>query len=593
MRATDSTALLLHLDKRNMEGTVRLNEAPVLKPPRSGERRDATKRPARAYFLLAALTVLCLLPFSGRAFHTDDTLFIWAARNIVKHPFNPYGFQLNWEFTQVRMSELTQNPPLASYYMALAGSVVGWSERALHLTFLLPTLALALGTYRLAQKFTRSPLLVAFATLLTPGLLVSACSVMCDPMMLAIWMWAAILWIEGLEPQRPLFLAASALLIVASELTKYFGACLILLLFIYSIARQKRVGSWVWYLLIPVTALVGYEFLTAKMYGHGLLFTAADFSRKRRLYDHATRTARGLVALSYAGGCALPALVFAPIVWSRRQIMLGMLWSGVASYLMMHGRVHLGVPVGGYMASAMRHHHWLLISSHLILFIAGGTSVLALAVADYWHERDAASLFLALWVLGTFVFTAFLNWTINARSVLPLIPATAILLTRRLERIREAPTWRWTASIVAALLLSGFVSLWITRADTELANSARSAAFAIYERTHGKGGTVWFIGHWGFQYYMESLGARPLDWLNPQVNNGDFVAVPYNNLWPSDRSDDFLGPKEQFGVQLHSHASTICPELGAGFYYSHWALIPYVIGPIPGGHYSIVRLEPY
>ncbi len=91
---------------------------------------------------------------------------------------------------------------------------------------------------------------------------------------------------------------------------------------------------------------------------------------------------------------------------------------------------------------------------------------------------------------------------------------------------------------------------------------------------------------------MESLGARPLDWLNPQVNNGDFVAVPYNNLWPSDRSDDFLGPKEQFGVQLHSHASTICPELGAGFYYSHWALIPYVIGPIPGGHYSIVRLEP-
>ena len=123
-------------------------------------------RPAGAYFLLAALTVLCLLPFSGRAFHTDDTLFIWAAQNITKHPFNPYGFQLNWEFTQVRMSEVTQNPPLASYYMALAGSVVGWSERALHLAFLLSTLALVLGTYRLAQKFTRSPLLAAFATLL-------------------------------------------------------------------------------------------------------------------------------------------------------------------------------------------------------------------------------------------------------------------------------------------------------------------------------------------------------------------------------------------------------------------------------------------
>src|SRR5437660_11263848 len=575
-----------------MQGAARLKEALVLKPACSVERRNATMRPAGAYFLLAALTVLCLLPFSGRAFHADVTLFIWAAQNITKHPFNPYGFQLNWEFTQVRMSEVTQNPPLASYYMALAGSVVGWSERALHLAFLLPTLALVLGTYRLAQKFTRSPLLVAFATLLTPGLLVSVSSTMCDPMMLAIWMWAAILWIEGLESQRPLFLAASALLLAVGELTKYFVASLILLLLAYSFARQRRVGSWAWYLLIPVAVLVGYELLTAKMYGHGLLSTAADFSRKRRLYVHATRTARALVGLSYTGGCTLPALAFAPFLWSRRQVVLGMLWSGLASLLIMRGWVGLGVPVGGPMAFITRHHHWFLISSHLILFIAGGTSVLALAVADYWHERDAASLFLALWVLGTFVFTAFLNWTINARSVLPLIPATAILLARRLERIREVPNRRLTASIVAALLLSGFVSFWITRADTELANSARSAAFAVYERTHGKGGTVWFIGHWGFQYYMESLGAHPLDWLNPQVNNGDFVAVPYNTLWPSDRSDDFLGPKEQFGVQLHSHASTICPELGAGFYYSHWALIPYVIGPIPGGHYSIVRLEP-
>ena len=550
-------------------------------------------RPAGAYFLLAALTVLCLLPFSGRAFHTDDTLFIWAAQNITKHPFNPYGFQLNWEFTQVRMSEVTQNPPLASYYMALAGSVVGWSERALHLAFLLPTLALVLGTYRLAQKFTHSPLLAAFATLLTPGLLVSVCSVMCDPMMLAIWMWAAILWIEGLEPQRPLFLAASALLLAVGELTKYFGASLILLLLAYSFARQRRVGSWAWYLLIPVAVLVGYELLTAKMYGHGLLSTAADFSRKRRLYVHATRTARALVGLSYTGGCTLPALAFAPFLWSRRQVVLGMLWSGLASLLIMRGWVGLGVPVGGPMAFITRHHHWFLISSHLILFIAGGTSVLALAVADYWHERDAASLFLALWVLGTFVFTAFLNWTINARSVLPLIPATAILLARRLERIREAPTRRLTASIVAALLLSGFVSLWITGADTELANSARSAPLVIHERIHDKGGNLWFVGHSGFQYYMELLGARPLDWWNPQVNGGDFVAIPYNKVWPSDRRDYFLGTRDEFELQMHSHASTICPELGAGFYYSYWALLPYVIGPIPAEHYAIVRLEPY
>lgn len=186
-------------------------------------------RPGARYILLAMGTMLCLLPFSGRAFQVDDTLFVWAAQNIAKHPFNPYGFELIWDYTRVRMSEVTQNPPLASYYLAVVGTIAGWSERALHLGFLIPTLGLVLGTYRLAQKFTRSAFLAVSCTLLTPGLLVSASSVMCDVMMLAIWIWAAIFWIEGLEKQRQFFLLLSASLISGAVLTKYFGLSLILL----------------------------------------------------------------------------------------------------------------------------------------------------------------------------------------------------------------------------------------------------------------------------------------------------------------------------------------------------------------------------
>src|SRR2546429_9086814 len=231
------------------------------------------------------------------------------------------------------------------------------------LALLLPALALVLGTYRLAQIFTRAPLVGGFSTLLSSGLLVSACSGMCDPMILALWMWAAILWIEGLEPQRPLCRLASAVLIAASDLTKYFGASLILLLFVYSIARQRRVGSWAWYLLIPVAALVGYEFLTAKMYGHGLLFTAADFSRKRRLFAHATKAARALVGLSYTGGSALIGLALAPIVWSRKQVMTGMLCSGLAALLVMRRLVGLGVAAGLPQVSAVRDRHWVILKN--------------------------------------------------------------------------------------------------------------------------------------------------------------------------------------------------------------------------------------
>ena len=542
------------------------------------------------YLLLLAATLLCLLPFSRRAFSTDDALFIWTAQQITQHPLDPYRFQVNWNTTQVPMSEVTQNPALASYYMAAAAKVVGWPERALHLAFLLPTIALVLGVYRLARRFTKSPGLVAVATLLTPALLVSACSTMCDPMMLGLWIWATIFWIDGLDSGKPLLLTASVLLIAASELTKYFGAALVPLLFAYSLARRRRVGSWAWYLLLPVAVVIGYEFVTAKMYGNGLLTTAADFSRKRRLWTHASKGARTLITLSYVGGCTLPAMLLAPLLWSRKQIIIATLSSGVATVFIMRGLVRLGVTVGSPLAFAARNEHWAIISAHLVPFIAGGVSTLALAIADYRRERDADSLFLLLWVMGTFWFTAYLNWTINARSVLPMVPAVGILLVRRLGRLSENPVRDFRVSVASALLVSGVVSLWLARADTELANSARTAALSVRERTTGNG-NLWFSGHSGFQYYMQSLGAHPYDWLYPQTRPGDAMVIHYGRVWPEDVTPKFHGSREDFALPIRSHSATISPELGAGFYYSYWSILPYAFGPVPPEKYAIVRLD--
>src|SRR5271167_86703 len=212
----------------------------------------------RSLFLLTAATLLCLLPFSGKAFHIDDPLFLWSAQHIVRHPLDPFGFQLNWYGWQMSMSEVTKNPPLACYYAAAIGALAGWSERVLHLGFLLPALLTVLGTYRLAQRFTKSALIAAAATLLTPGVLVSASSVMCDTTMLALWIWAIIFWLEGLEANKQSYLLASGLLMAAAALTKYFGICLVPLLFVYSLARQRRLGPWAWYFALTISLLAGY-----------------------------------------------------------------------------------------------------------------------------------------------------------------------------------------------------------------------------------------------------------------------------------------------------------------------------------------------
>jgi hypothetical protein len=241
------------------------------------ERNSTANRPAsepnprslirgieRDHFLLAGLTLLFLLPFSGKPFHIDDTLFVSTARHIVKHPFNPYGFNIIWYGLALPMAEVTKNPPLASYYGALIGSMAGWSERIWHIGFLLPAVALILGTYLLASHFTQMPLIATASALLTPVFMVSATGVMCDVMSLGFWVWAAVFWIEGFNPRRPPYLMTSALLTAAAALTKYFAASLILLLLFYSLMRQRRLGFWAWYLLPPVVALAGYHLVTFK-----------------------------------------------------------------------------------------------------------------------------------------------------------------------------------------------------------------------------------------------------------------------------------------------------------------------------------------
>ncbi len=237
-----------------------------------------------SYVLLAAAVFACLLPFSGKAFHVDDTLFIYVARQITKHPLDPFGFKVNWFLDAVPMAYETKNPPLASYYIAAAASVVGWSERALHLVFLLPALAAVLGTHRLAQRFTRSPLVAAAATLLAPAFLVSASSVMCDTMMLALWLWAIIFWIEGLgsealEPQKPRYLAISALLIVRFDEVLWHGFDSAAPgVFVGSAAPPRKLG------LVPVAANSGTNRIPAL--DEGSIRTAHDHQRGSHVGGH-------------------------------------------------------------------------------------------------------------------------------------------------------------------------------------------------------------------------------------------------------------------------------------------------------------------
>jgi hypothetical protein len=319
---------------------------------------------------------------------------------------------------------------------------------------------------------------------------------------------------------------------------------------------------------------------------------ALNWAQSERVINgKASPITSALIALSFAGGCTLSALLLAPFLWTWRKICAGLLIGAVCGLALARGWVSFG-PYAEEIVRQSLNTHLITTGIQLSLAIAGGIAVLFIGLFELRKWRDSDSLFLGLWVLGTLFFTAFINWTINARSILPLIPALGILMARRLDKLHPDSAPQQHRKIALALLLSGVVSFWLAKADADWANSAEDAAIFIHQQTRNQPGTVWFQGHWGFQYYMQVLGAQPVDFLRTAMQRGDVLVVPENN------ADAYRMPGAQFvastnllQIKLPQPISTMRWRSGAAFYSSFYGPLPFAFGTSETERYYVFRLS--
>ncbi len=537
-------------------------------------RAQAARHP---HWTLALITVAALLPFLAKPFNIDDPLFVWAAKHIQAHPSDPYGFNVNWNGRDFPMSRVTENPPLACYYLALAASVFGWHEIGLHLAFLLPAVATIVGAHRVARRFCKAPEWAALITLFTPVFLVSASTVMCDVLMLAFWVWAIAFWLEGMESNRFRPLVISGVLISLALVTKYFGVCLIPLLAAHGLAQQRRLGRWALALLIPIAVICLYQLWTDSLYGAGLLSAAGRYASFATQFYQVSKLNSSAVALAFAGGCAATPVFFAPLVWRQTPVVIGSAVVAVVILVFIAGGIftkypNIETPVG--------------VKVQFVFWALGGLSILALATMELWRRRDAGSWLLALWVWGTFVFTALINWTVNARSILPLVPAIAILIARRLEQF---PVRLQSKAI--CLAAGAALSLIVVGADGNFAHAVRELATKVVATYQRPTQTLWFQGHWGFQYYMQEQGGAPLDFQNSDLKPGEIVAVPSDNTNLrsfSPATADLLGT---VAVARTGALDTMDSLTGAGFYSSLWGPLPFAFGHVAPEYARVYQLK--
>jgi 4-amino-4-deoxy-L-arabinose transferase-like glycosyltransferase len=530
--------------------------------------------------ILTSITLACLTPFLNKAFHIDDPLFLWSARQIQSHPADFYGFSLNWYGFEMPMSEVTKNPPIASYYIALVTFFGGWNEIVVHLAFLVPALSAVLGIYYLAGELCPRPMTATLASIFTPVFLLSGTTVMSDMMMTAFWVWAIYLWIRGIKHDSVAHLLSAAFLVAVCSLTKYYGMSLIPLLFAYSLAHERRPGLWTLILMLPILPLAGYHLYTYALYGRGLLLDASAYAlggQDIRGLNWFSKTLRGL---SFTGGCLASVLFYSILSWRRTTF-----W--VSAFVSVLCIVGLNIIMNGPDSDRFYSQNgvdWLFVI-HLFLFSFTGIMLLFFAASDLWQSKDPDSLLLFLWVMGTFIFLSFLNWSANGRSVLPMAPAAGILLLRSVDK---GTLWVGNIShLLLPLIPSLIISLCVTWADYKLAETARIAAVAVNRDYGNKPGTLWFQGHWGFQYYMQASAGKPLDFRALKIAPGDLVVNPSSNTNVSPLSPDSFILIRTLRVQSAPFITTMNHSVGAGFHSDVFGPLPFAAGPVPAEAYQI------
>jgi hypothetical protein len=170
-----------------------------------------------------------------------------------------------------------------------------------------------------------------------------------------------------------------------------------------------------------------------------------------------------------------------------------------------------------------------------------------------------------------------------------MTPAFGILLARRLDR-RDAPSAsgsRWDTRW--ALLPGAVLAILVARADQQYASASREAATRLAASLEHQSRAVWFQGHWGFQYYGQLLGLRPLDFRHPSVHVGDLIVKPDGITNPIELPEGTVELVGDLAMDAPELVGTMSLTRGAGFYSDVWGPLPFAFGRAPAEHSRVYR----
>jgi hypothetical protein len=514
----------------------------------------------------ALLAAILLLPFAGKAFTIDDTVFMRQAEWVLSDPLHPSALTMVWSEIPrpLRLSQVMPTGPLMAWLLAPAAAA-GGSEIVAHLIQILLLVVAVVEVAALALRLGFDDDVARLASLLlasTPAVLGMAGTAMPD----VAAMTFALVGIERLcawsDEGRVAQGVAAALALGLAPLARSHVA-LLLGLAPFLLERPWRGSAWKrWWPVVAaplVTALLVVVTRDPQGGSADIAAAAGRFSSLANVRSNAAAFGVHWVLLFPLG-----------IAWTVARGRP--FWLSPFPYA--------GIAVA--LAALWSQPRWLWIAP-----LAGlGIAVVSDAVFDGVRSREARRIALGLWLLAALPIVVYLHFP--SKYLVVCAPAAAILAAGALVRLPSRVATGAGVGLVAAGALFGTM---ILQADANFAGLGRRAVDELVRPNTAAGRNVWFNANWGFQWYAERAGAKILTTTPPKPQPGDLVvsaretitAIPIGSF----RQRELVATV----TDASPGGRIVSGELGAGFYSNGWGYLPWAWGSTEIDRFELWRIR--
>ena len=518
--------------------------------------------------IILAAALLLTLPFLKQAFQLDDTEFLAFARTQIGQPFKFYLGCLDCPAGGPNGLFTTTHPPLLWLYLALMIWVKGGiSETVLHSSYVIFPMIGGVGMYSLGRRFSRYPLAAALLFITSAGFLVTSHTIMGDAPAIALMTAAMAAYVWGVDRSDMRLLMLGASLLLLAVMTLYQSLALVPLILVYLAVNRKMKLRNILPLTVPVLAMVFFFLYQYQAVG--------EIPRLRYHEDYWTgfvdQLIKGRALLAFLGATAVFPLALIPALWAgrggRRIVYPLLALTAVAGVI---------IPVAVDALSVVQGILLLPMVIAGALLIIGAVRGVVTGLADRGHGpgESADVLVFSLWILGFAFFSFVMMPFISVRHLLLMYPAVVIIFIKGVERLFPGRDRIIQYYLAATLVLGGLlVALPAAVADYRDANAYRYMAQRYGEEFQDSTEQVWFIGEFGFRYYMQEAGFKYLYPQGCRIQPGDLIITGLTG--------SFSTPVPHEAVEIDSELLFDDYPLvinngwaGAGFY-------NHLVGPLP------------